>query len=378
MKKLITIILLGLFGFAATAQTSYNRYDDRHYYDEEFDWHWDVRVRITNGIESGLITNWESKRLYNKLERIEEKEYAYMADGNYDEREQDDIWEDVAWLNRRVGLELSDYDRTYYGFNRVYFGYNSYPFWYNRYYGNGWDFYRFDNLGWGSYRYGYMPRYYYPRTNVYVFNNERYIYKNGQRYQNSNVNNNGGSRNATARVDNRANDNVVRRERTNPSARVGNTPSSARTSSRTTSPNGRVGSATTTRPSTRTASPNSRSYTPSANREVNRSGNSNGSMRAGSSSSSRSNSTVRPGSSSRSSETTRTAPSRSTTRSSAPRPSSSNRSSSSTRTAPSRSSSPSVSRPSSSSRSSSASRSSSPSRSSGSSSSSRGGRSSRN
>jgi len=93
MKKLITIILLGLFGYFANAQTSYQRYDDRQYYDEEFDWHWDVRVRITDGIKSGLITNWESKRLYNKLERLEEKEYSYMADGDYSEWEQDDIWQ---------------------------------------------------------------------------------------------------------------------------------------------------------------------------------------------------------------------------------------------------------------------------------------------
>ena len=71
MRNIITFLLLGLFSFTATAQ-SYNRYDDRHHYDEEFDWHWDVRVRITNGIESGLITNWESRRLYRKLERIEE------------------------------------------------------------------------------------------------------------------------------------------------------------------------------------------------------------------------------------------------------------------------------------------------------------------
>ncbi|MFT7421176.1 MAG: hypothetical protein ACI9QN_002104, partial [Arcticibacterium sp.] len=244
MKKLITFLILGLLGFSATAQ-SYNRYDDRHHYDEEFDWHWDVRVRITNGIESGLITNWESRRLYRKLERIEEKEYDYMADGNYDEWEQDDVWEDVAWLNRKVGVDLSDYDRSYYGFNRVYFGFNSYPFWYNRYYNNGWNFNRFDNLGWGSCAFGYGSRFFIPRTRVYVFNNERYIYRNGSRYRNNNVSPNFNSGRTTASVNNRANGNVVRRNRTNPSARVGNA-------------NSRLGRTTGTTANTRRSSSSSR------------------------------------------------------------------------------------------------------------------------
>ena len=122
-------------------------YDDRHFYDDEFDGHWDIRVRISDGERSGRLTNWEANRLYRRLEKIEDREYRYMSDGNYTAWEQDRIWDDVVWLNRQVGIQLADNDRRFYGFGNIYFGFNSYPWWYNRYYYNGWDFYRFERLG---------------------------------------------------------------------------------------------------------------------------------------------------------------------------------------------------------------------------------------
>ncbi|UBM57470.1 hypothetical protein LAG90_11635 [Marinilongibacter aquaticus] len=201
MKKLITMLAVLLV--ALSSATAQRYYDDRYFYDEEFDWHWDIRVRISDGINSGYLTNWEANRLYRRLERVEQKEYRYMADGRYTSWEQNIIWNDVVWLNRQVGIYLADIDMPFYGFGHIYVGFNTYPFWYNRYYINGWNFHRFDRLGWGSVRYGYTPRYYYPRNN-------RYVHKN--------YNGNHGSRPS---YNPRANGNVVRRDRTDPQNRVG-------------------------------------------------------------------------------------------------------------------------------------------------------------
>ena len=331
MKKILAVLVLMVIGI--TTATAQRYYDDRHFYDEEFDWHWDVRVRISEGEQNGLLTNWEANRLYRKLERIEEKEYAYMADGNYDRWEQNDIWDDVVWLNRRVGIELADWDRRFYGFGNVYVGFNSYPFWYNRWYTGGWDFYRYDRLGWGSWRYGYVPRYYVPTVNVYVHTNRlRNYYHNHQvTYNHTNV---------PISDRNTRGNTVVRRDRTDPANRVTN--NSARRGSTYSSPNtrrsyesARRGSATTTSRSAREYDrPSSRTSAPKATRSY---GNSNG--RTGSPSMRSS------GNSSRPSSTMRTAPSRSSSpksssmRSSSPSRSSSARSSSVRSSSPSRSSS---------------------------------------
>ncbi|WP_131458236.1 hypothetical protein [Jiulongibacter sediminis] len=351
MKKILAVLVMMVVG--VTTATAQRYYDDRHFYDEEFDWHWDVRVSISEGEQNGLLTNWEANRLYRKLERIEEKEYDYMADGNYDRWEQNDIWDDVVWLNRRVGIELADWDRRFYGFGNVYVGFNSYPFWYNRWYVNGWDFYRYDRLGWGSWRYGYVPRYYVPTVNVFVHTNRlRNYYHNHQvTYHHTNE---------PIRDRNTRGNTVVRRDRTDPANRVTN--NSARRSSTYNSPNtrrsyesARNGSASTSsrsareynRPSTRSSAPNTtRSYGNSNNRT------SSPSMRSS-------------GNSSRSSSTMRTAPSRSSSpksssmRSSSPSKSSSARSSSMRSSSPSRSRSSAVSPSRSSSRSSASMRSSS-------------------
>ncbi len=317
MKRLIAILVMMVVGVSAATAQRY--YDDRHFYDEDFDWHWDVRLRISDGERSGLLTNWEANRLYKKLERIEEKEYAYMADGNYDRWEQNDIWDDVVWLNRRVGIELYDYDRRFYGFGNVYIGFNSYPFWYNRWYANGWDFYRYDRLGWGSWRYGYVPRYYVPVHNVYVHN---HIHKG--------YNHNNGNAPGRTRYDGRSDDNVIRRDRTDPANRVDNSsrrststaPSGNATrrsyeSGSSSSPSGRssspAASGRTYSPrnsddsSVRSSSPSSRSGSPSSSRVGGNSG-SRSSSAVGSSSSSRSSrssSSVGSTSSSRSSSASR-------------------------------------------------------------------------
>jgi hypothetical protein len=132
MKKLLVLIGLSLSVLSCKAQydrgydNDYgNNYDDniteRYFYEDNFDWRWDARVRITDGINSGSITNGEARRLYDRLERIERKEYAYQADGNFSAYEQEDIWDDVVYLNRKIGIELTDNDRRYYGYNGLAF-----------------------------------------------------------------------------------------------------------------------------------------------------------------------------------------------------------------------------------------------------------------
>ncbi|MBK9508709.1 MAG: hypothetical protein IPO04_04150 [Cytophagaceae bacterium] len=122
MKKVLAVLAMIVMGNVALAQYDYDDYDsydgpDRYFYDEDFDWRWDVRVRISDGISNGLLTQREANRLYNRLEDVERKEYAYQSDGVYSSWEQDEIWEDVVWLNRQLGVELRDLDRRYYGYS---------------------------------------------------------------------------------------------------------------------------------------------------------------------------------------------------------------------------------------------------------------------
>ncbi len=163
MKNYTLAILMLMTSLANTTQAQYdypnysynNSNDERYYYDNEFDWHWDVRVRISDGIQQGLITNYESNKLYRQLEDIERQEYNYQADGYYSGWEQQEIWDNVMYLNRRLGLELTDYDRTFYGFDA--YGCNRQGFG-RGFYRGGFDFFRFDKRGFGSTRIGYAPR----------------------------------------------------------------------------------------------------------------------------------------------------------------------------------------------------------------------------
>jgi hypothetical protein len=163
MRKLMMILgLLLVTNLVVSAQYNYDRPADRYHYDEDFDWRWDARVRISDGQNNGSLTNREARRLYRKLERIERCEYDFQSDGYYSGREQDEIWEDVQDLNRSIGLELNDWDRTYYGFSRPGYAYRGYSNWYDR---NNYDFYRFDKRGFGSITFGYRNRFYVPQQN---------------------------------------------------------------------------------------------------------------------------------------------------------------------------------------------------------------------
>lgn len=169
-------------GYDNYGSNSYD--DDRYYYDDEFDWHWDIRVRISNGIQNGLITRTESNRLYRRLEDVERKEYAYLSDGIFSGWEQQEIWDDVAYLNRQVGIELYDFDRRFYGFDMAWNVQRGYPRWY---YQGGFDFYRFDRRGFGTIRLGYVPR---PNYNGWYRNDRNRIgreyYSERSRYRTNN------------------------------------------------------------------------------------------------------------------------------------------------------------------------------------------------
>lgn len=179
MKKYMVAVMIVISSISsAMAQYGnqvYANNDDRFYYDNDFDWHWDIRVRISDGIQRGLVTQYESNMLYRRLEDLERKEYAYQSDGFYNSYEQQEIWNDVVYLNRRVGLELSDYDRNFYGFDVYGYERRGYPRWY---YQGGYDFFRFDKRGFGSIRIGYVPR---PNYNGWYRNNSNQI---ARRYYN--------------------------------------------------------------------------------------------------------------------------------------------------------------------------------------------------
>ncbi len=167
MKKWIAFVVI--FFAALSVKAQYMEGPDRYFYDEEFDWRWDVRVRISDGIRTGYLTNREANRLYRRLENIERKEWAFQSDGYYSPWEQDEIWLDVVALNRAIGLELSDWDRRYYGYTGVVI---TGPL--RWYFGPSYDFYRFDKRGYGTIHVGYMPRNYYPVKHVYYTKRNNY------------------------------------------------------------------------------------------------------------------------------------------------------------------------------------------------------------
>ncbi len=167
MKKWMAILVV--FFSVVTVNAQYYDGPDRYFYEDEFDWRWDVRVRISDGHRSGYLTNREANRLYRRLEDIERKEWAFQSDGYYSVWEQDEIWRDVVDLHHAIGLELTDWDRRYYGYTGVVIT-RPLPW----YFGTSYDFYRFDKRGYGSIHIGYTPRPYYPVKHVYYNNRKNY------------------------------------------------------------------------------------------------------------------------------------------------------------------------------------------------------------
>ncbi|PWK28687.1 hypothetical protein LV89_00893 [Arcicella aurantiaca] len=221
MKKYMVAVMIVIStissAIAQYGNQGYGYDDDRYYYDNEFDWHWDIRVRISDGIQRGQITRNESNILYRRLEDLERKEYAYQSDGIFTSWEQQEIWDDVVYLNRRVGIELYDNDRSFYGFDVYGYDRRGYPRWY---YQGGFDFFRFDKRGFGSITLGYVPRpnyngwYRNERNQVarrYYSERSQYNNRNNQRggYERADRDNRGNSRNGGAYDNNRERANRV-------------------------------------------------------------------------------------------------------------------------------------------------------------------------
>ena len=176
---------------AQIGSQDYGNNDERYYYDTDFDWHWDIRVKISNGIKRGLLTQNETNRLYGIVEEVERKEYAYQADGLFNGWEQQAVWNDVVYLNQCLGIELNDYDRNFYGFDVYGYDRRGYNRWFNQ---GGYDFYRFDKRGFGSLRFGYVPR---PNFNGWYRNNNNFTarkYHTERSYHDKKGNNQYGNR----------------------------------------------------------------------------------------------------------------------------------------------------------------------------------------
>ncbi len=182
MKKsiIIAIIILGNidYGFAQLS-IKINRLP-KYYYSQVFDWHWDIRVRISDGRNNGLLSPNETYRLYNRLKHIESNEFQYQSDGYYSSFEQQRIWNEVIYLNKKIGIELTDCDRNFYGFDARGVNRRGFGAYFDR---NGCDFNRFDKKGFGSIQYGFKPRYEYQnycQNNQYAHDDHRY--NNNDRY----------------------------------------------------------------------------------------------------------------------------------------------------------------------------------------------------
>ncbi|MGL4630006.1 MAG: hypothetical protein ACRCVT_02275 [Leadbetterella sp.] len=152
MKKIIALTATLLISLASFAQT------DRYFYEDDFDWRWDIRVRISDGIRTGRLTNREADRLFNRLEKIENREFLYTRDGVFSAWEQDEIWDDIMDIHDKIGFELNDWDRDFYGYSRPGYAFRGTFRWYGRNY----NFRRFDRPGYGSLRLGYSSRNYIP------------------------------------------------------------------------------------------------------------------------------------------------------------------------------------------------------------------------
>jgi len=71
MKKYWMAVMIVISTISSTMAQYDNRdyayNDDRFYYDNDFDWHWDIRVRISDGIQRGQLTQYESNMLYRRF-----------------------------------------------------------------------------------------------------------------------------------------------------------------------------------------------------------------------------------------------------------------------------------------------------------------------
>ncbi|MBP6385608.1 MAG: hypothetical protein KA313_02255 [Pseudarcicella sp.] len=179
---ILTLLFLGKFSYNEAQTTCNSNRPDKYYCDNRFDWHWDVRVRISEGSKTGLLSPSETNNLFYRLRDIEMKEYNYQSDGYYSSFEQQRIWDDVVYLNHKIGIDLQDCDRNFYGFDACGVNRRGFGVYFDR---NNCDFNRFDKRGFGSIQYGYSPRNEYQnscnRNNNYQ--NSRYEHLENERLE---------------------------------------------------------------------------------------------------------------------------------------------------------------------------------------------------
>ncbi|TDB65154.1 hypothetical protein [Arundinibacter roseus] len=81
-----------------------------------------ARLRISDGIANGTLTNRESIRLLNELERIQIKERRYLSNRSLNNRETRELTQDLHILIRGIHYEKADseYERNRYSQRRNY------------------------------------------------------------------------------------------------------------------------------------------------------------------------------------------------------------------------------------------------------------------
>ncbi len=132
-KSMIAVAIAGSLaaGAASANGTTLHYYSDgdavaRHVQYYERDWHRNVmsspaidereaRIadRIERGAQSGQLTRQETWRLRRQLERVQEKERAFVADGRLAPWEERELMRDLDRLAANLRYERHDEDRRY-------------------------------------------------------------------------------------------------------------------------------------------------------------------------------------------------------------------------------------------------------------------------
>lgn len=106
----------GNYGGNWNRNNNYGRdYDVRSYHRWNYDyapqnWNAAARNRIIDGQRRGLITGFESRRLFRELQRVEEIEYDYSRNGYFSNRERNNLIQEIQELNRDISHYSNDND----------------------------------------------------------------------------------------------------------------------------------------------------------------------------------------------------------------------------------------------------------------------------
>ncbi len=89
--------------------------DDRynHAWDHAYapmNWNRDTQLRISDGQRRGLITDFESRRLFRELDRVVQREQDYGRNGYFSQRERENLIDDIRDLNQEISRQMHDDD----------------------------------------------------------------------------------------------------------------------------------------------------------------------------------------------------------------------------------------------------------------------------